>query len=705
MPVDLASLRLRPADVARALGVQRPVISAWRSRYARAAVPFPASEILTAAELLAWLSATGRDRDGGEASLALHGDLGVAGLTVNQVRDGVEALLVLARATGAHLGGLGPAGLVSLADDIDPDDDYLLSEVKDLGQHARQVAGFVTLMLDAVDSPGSALEVRRRRSGSGTLGVVAQGITAEQGGTPAIAAQIDPAAVGLVARVALALAEWEPDEDVTITDAFPGVGELAAGMPAVVGGWDLAQLAIPLQGGSPEARALRRRLAAQGWQVTEGESSGRLVIADLTSLRDPGLALSRADEIALAMRPGSRAVILGSAGALIDELSQSSDDRIRTDLLRTGRVRAVFRLAAGLLPSRPREVAALWVLGDPMDGTPIEERWTTVADLSRFAGPGGAIPNAVADDLITDVLAAVEGNEAAKRHGFAHARVVKTRVLITARGDLVNQADRGKYASQASVPGRALGVTDLLRTSGITGSDPLALTVTAQEGSPVALKALEDLIRAGHVRAIPGSRVPSSVGSTRPSGASRGLRVVTAADVLAGSLRVDRRTDAVEVAREVPRAQLSEPGDVIVTASPRPAAVVDLEGGCLVVTPARILRPVGSRDAEARERGLSAHLTATAINSRPSGDRRWRRWLVPVMDSASVRSGEQALALVDGRAREARETLERLEALRHGLIQGMSEGSLKISVHSEEPVVEEHDLEGIEEGNEHGTQE
>ena len=701
MPVDLASLRLRPADVARALGVQRPVISAWRSRYARAAVPFPSSEIVTAAELLAWLSATGRDRDGGEAALALHGDLAVPGLTVKQVRDGVEALLVLARATGAHLGGLGPAGLVSLADDIDPDDDYLLSEITALGQNARQVAGFVTLMLDAVDSPGSALEVRRSRSGGGTP-------SGDE--TPAKATQIDAAAVSLVARVALALAEWGPDEDVALTDAFPGVGELAAGVPGVVGGWDTAQLAIPFQGAVPAARALRRRLVVHGWQLTEGESSGRLVIADLTSLREPGQALSRADEIALAMRPGSRAVILGSAGALIDELAQSSDDRIRTDLLRTGRVRAMFRLAAGLLPSRPREVAALWVLGDPMDGTPIEERWTTVADLSRFAAAGGVIPNAVADDLITDVLAAVEGNEAAKRHGFAHARVVRTRVLITARGDLVNQADRGKYASQASSPSRAIDVADLLRASGAQEREPLALAVSPQEATPVALLALEDLIRAGRIRMIPGSRVPSTVGSSRASGVSQGLRVVTAADVVAGSLSVGRCTDAVEVAREVPRAHLSEPGDVVVTASPRPAAVVDAEGGCLVVTPARILRPVRPSKGGVGARELSGHLAAAAINARPVGDRRWRRWLVPVLDSASAYSAEKALALVDERAREAQETLERLEALRHGLIQGMSEGSLKISVftnsvHSEEPAFEKHELVGIEEGNEHGTQE
>ena len=669
MPVDLSSLRLRLADVARALDVRRPVVSMWRTRSVDSANPFPAGEHVRADEFLAWLRETGRDRDGEEALLALHGDLEIPGLATAEVAAGVEALLVVARLTGEHLGGLGPAGLVSLADDLDPDDRFLVEEIEALGSHARQVAGFVTLMLDAVPDPGAALEVRRRRAGS--------------------ASKLHPTAVGLVTRVALALAGWGPGEDVAVVDVSPGEGDLAAGMPGVVGGWEGAQLVVPSQGEGTEARAVRRRLHAHGWLVVEAgrEPAGPLVVADLTGVRDAAESLERADEIALGMTPGARAVLIGRGSAFAGGLGVSLEDSLRADLLRTGRVRAIVGLPPGLVPGRPRESLTLWVLGDPMDATPLERRWTTVADVARLAGEAGGLPGVVLDDLVTDVLAAVEGDDAGRRHSFAHASVVRTRALVVSRGNLLALADRGRWARPSHDLALAERAADLVRGSASPPRDELPLIVSSHVPNGSELVTIDALVTLGAVRVLPGARVPESLGERLNDPGTPGLRVLTAADVIAGVVDVERRVDALTLARVLPGARLTQPGDVVVTANPRPAAVVDVDGGALVATPARVLRVTPGS-------GVSPHLAVAAINERPIGDRRWSRWFLPRVPPDAVDSVEAAWAVVAERESELRKELDRLAQLRGAMVEGMSDGSVRIVVDQVSESVEERSPRG-----------
>ena len=70
----------------------------------------------------------------------------------------------------------------------------------------------------------------------------------------------------------------------------------------------------------------------------------------------------------LAMADDARAVIIGTASALTDPLRAPATVAIRSSLLRTGRVRAIVRLPAGLLPTKPRQQLALWVLGPAHPG-------------------------------------------------------------------------------------------------------------------------------------------------------------------------------------------------------------------------------------------------------------------------------------------------------------------------------------------------
>ncbi|PWD50685.1 hypothetical protein C8046_08485 [Serinibacter arcticus] len=653
MPVDLSSLRLRYADVARALDVRRPVVSMWRTRSADTSTPFPSGELIRADELLAWLRDTGRDRVGEAALLALHGDLEIPGLSTAEVASGAEALLVLARLTGEHLGGLGPAGLVSLADDLDPDDAFLVAEIEALGAHARQIAGFVTLMLDAVPDPGSALEVRRRRAGSSP--------------------RIHSTAVSLVTRVALALAGWGPGEDVAVVDAFPGDGDLAAGMPRVVGGWEGARLVVPSQGGGAAARAHRRRMHAHGWIVVEAgrRPGGPLVVADLTGVGDAAEALEHADEIALGMSPGARAVLIGRGSAFAGGLGVSFEDGLRADLLRTGRVRAIVGLPPGLIPGRPRESVTLWVMGDPMDATALERRWTTVTDVARLAGVGGTLPGVVLDDLVTDVLAAVEGDDAGRRHSFAHASVVRTRALVLRRGSLLTLADRDRWARSSSDLALAERAADLVRSSATPPREELPLIVSSHVPNVSELVTIEALIGLGQLRVIPGARVPESLGERTSDRSGSGLRVLTAADVIAGVVDVDRRVDAFTLAQVLPAARLTQPGDVVITATPRPAAVVDVDGGALVATPARVIRVTPGS-------GVSPHLAAAAVCDRPVGDRRWQRWFLPRVTPEAARTVEEAWAVVAERESQLRGELDRLAQLRRAIAEGISDGSVRI---------------------------
>ena len=66
--------------------------------------------------------------------------------------------------------------------------------------------------------------------------------------------------------------------------------------------------------------------------------------------------------------------------------------------------------------------------------------------------------------------------------------------------------------------------------------------------------------------------------------------VIGPSEVLGEAAIGSRRIDLLTFAAAYPSGRLTEPGDVVVSASPRVGAIVDTEGGSVVQAPARVLR-------------------------------------------------------------------------------------------------------------------
>ncbi|MCR6704622.1 MAG: hypothetical protein NVV66_07960 [Cellulomonas sp.] len=125
------------SDIASLARVQRPVVSVWRRRAARTEHPFPepaavvgTQQVFDADEVVRWLTATGR---GNNPDVAVELPLHVSLLALSPdrrvlVEDGLEALLVLRAAFDAPVARLRRAGLLDLADDVDPGDQAVFSE-------------------------------------------------------------------------------------------------------------------------------------------------------------------------------------------------------------------------------------------------------------------------------------------------------------------------------------------------------------------------------------------------------------------------------------------------------------------------------------------------------------------------------------------------------------------------------------------------
>src|SRR5699024_3723543 len=106
-------------------------------------------------------------------------------------------------------------------------------------------------------------------------------------------------------------------------------------------------------------------------------------------------------------------------------------EAIRSDILRSDRVRAIVRLPQGMLPSSPRQAQALWVLGPAHADVAIADRWTMVADLS-----GQEMTASVRADLVGDLAASLGNHEYVWAHSFRFAQIVRTRSLLANQGSL-----------------------------------------------------------------------------------------------------------------------------------------------------------------------------------------------------------------------------------------------------------------------------
>lgn len=631
------------AGIARLAGVRRAVPSVWRTRFRDGIDAFPHVEVekngrpfFDAEAVAHWLVRTSHGNNSDPVV-----DIGAQGAPVDfDIADtrhvsSVDALLTLHAMLDEPLSAVDPARLDEMARALDPQDEFLYSEV---ARAEPSWAGWAEMLADAEYSPlaASRLMERRhdaRRGAAGSGGPLS-------GQTEALLVDLCEA-LAVPRRITLSLsAGWSPalalqlidrigDPDLVLPDHFDG-------------------------------RAIRRRLILEGRagpSTFDAPTVGIVHLVRPPAHRGTSDTLRIVDDLALGMRELDRAVVFGPAGPLLGALS-SSEDALRSDVVRTGRVRAIVRLPAGLVTSAVREPLALWVLGRETGEVPIPERFTAICDLSDVR-----LGDAARHDLVTDVVAAMGGRRDVRAHAFRFARLVRTASILAAADGVIPRRRPAPTSARTAhdIPAR------LDRAyAALVGPVPEARPVARPVPGPDAAT-LGEIVTSGHARVIPGTRVDPEEDTTE------GLVSIRAEDLDDPTTIGRRRVDQIAFARRHPTARLTMPGDVVFRTSPTPRAWVDRAGSSVVAQPARVLR-VSSSDPG----GLVPELLALDIERATGGSGAWRRWRVRRVSPSAAPALGDALARIVAQRDELTRRFDALTSYADLLATGVATGSVTL---------------------------
>jgi len=635
------------SDVAALAQVDRPLVSMWRHRRASSDNPFPAPvrrrggrDLFDAAEVARWLTLTGLGKN-----VSALDDVALFALLRGEPADrrseaitAVSALLALAAASRSGLAELDAGQLLDLADDVDPFDLALYSEIKALGDRRAEWAARTEAVIGAAYTPWAAF---RALLGSAE-------VRADLGTT---AGRVSPLLAEFLARVASH--EMSP-QAVMGSVPLPGaVLDLAAAWEDV----ERPPLRVPEGAGQAE-RFMRCAAMAAGWVLGRAED-GTGSTTGVAQMFDADVAdaLARVSELSVTMRDGDRWVVVGTATALVGGLTGTAAD-VRADVLRTGRLRAVVLLPAGLRPAHPREQLAVWVLGDAPQELSLTDRWTSVSDLS-----GERWTADVVEDLFSDVTAALAGPRAVRAHASRFARVVATAELAAANTMLARTGERRRRARSAPAD-VALEVSSVVER--LAAPVPRIEVVPWQSGgSGARVTTLGSLVDRGAVQVVRGCRLAAEEVGHEP-----GVTVLGRPEVRGGVLGA-RTVDRLRLVAEHPSFRYTEPGDVVVTTDV-PGAVVDDDGLSIIEYPARGLRLAGSAT------GLTPHVLVSAVRTARPGSP-WRSWPVVLAPPDQAGPLEDVLASVERVRAELMARLAAADALRSTLTSGVADGSITLT--------------------------
>ncbi len=496
---------------------------------------------------------------------------------------------------------------------------------------------YATRLVDAAYSSSAALAlVARRHAASDRVAGSAGPLVAD--------------AIALVADAALALA----GEDAVVTlDARDAA--LSSSVASRLG--DDVNIVLPL---GAESRHVRRQLLVDDRWVADEADPARswVVVARVPSGRGEDVAaiLRAVDDVSLSLRSADTAVVIGPARALVDPLAPT-EEQARADILRSGRVRGIARLSAGLVDSAVRESLALWILGEPTAEVAPAQRITAVADLT-----GVKLTPATRADLISDLMAGMGSGQGLRAHQFRFAAFVRTTSLQARSGSLVASATR-RLATSTEDAAELPALLDIAAQAVRSDIEPIEI-VPDPHDVPLATSVAE-LINAGHLRRVQGTRLdPDLLGP-------EGLIVVTASDLDAPASIGRMRVDQLAFASRHPSAQLTRPGDVIFRTSPTAAAWVDTDGSKVVAYPARVLR-IKAADPG----GLVPEIVAADITGAPAAPGAWTRWTLRRVAPRTMAPLRQALADITTARRDLEARAARLTDYAALIVAGATSGAV-----------------------------
>lgn len=594
-----AASTLTLQDIADIAHVRRPVVSMWRSReYVNGEqVPFPPVvdvradvEHFDRDEVVAWVDRTGR---GNNAEFAA--DARAAAIPGDASFDEVVVLLCLAFIAGRPLGDLDADQLVDLADECDPDDLFLFSEVERLADNASALLHYVDDLRSVAFGPADALA----RVESSRLARTAR-------------ATFDAAGVRAFAAVTEAIAIHMGNCAGSLTDASEGSSGLALDVARTWSEGSCDHLLV--EGDSPAARRQRRAALLHGIGPAQHEIEAEVSLLAVTAM-SPTDALCTIDELQLTLS-GGVAIVVGPATLLCDALNDPDLESARDAIVRTGTLRFAARLPRGLWLPAPRQALGMWIFGS-QTARRIEDRAVALADLSHEDTAALSV-----DDLATDAVASLGD---LRGRAFRFSRVMPTSRLIAAREIVPRGAHPVRHI--APKPADRIVRIEALFDALAEPFDVRRVSLgPGEDGSTAAYTSLGALIDRLAVALVRGNRLDTTLATS--GGAVRLF------DPVSGDTGL--RFDPVDLEANHPRAGRTEPGDVVFTHTPRPAARVDEQGGSVVASPARVLRVRG--DAP-----VGAHALSHTIGQMPAHAREWRSWQIPVADPDESEALEAAL--------------------------------------------------------------
>jgi hypothetical protein len=645
------------AGIARLADVRRPVVSVWRTRFASATDPFPQADsekggrvLFDAMSVAQWLARTehGNNPDAiaDAAASAAPSDFDFADASHVAAVDG---LLALRAASGEPVSGLAVGELQRRAVVADPGDSCLVSEVSSA---LKTWVEWADLLADAAYSPIQASQLLERRHGA---------TKSSAGSSGPLTADAEALLVALTEALTVdRQAELALSAGITPSLAFELVQQSNVDVDVVVSSL-------------PEGRGIRRRLFCEGLGLPAQSSLPdvpRLYIERLSSgsTRSTSEILHAVDELVLGMRDHDRAIVLAPAAVLVEAIAPG-DGLARTDVLRSGRVRAIVKLPAGLVAAAPREALALWVLGREMGHLPVADRFTAVADLTD-----AALTPASQADLTSDVLAAMGTALDMRAHAFRFTRLVRTTLLLASRGALVSGGGAPSVASRSTRDLPALldqAFVDL-------GDDAPLPAPAAVPGPAVSSARVEELIAERHLRLLPGTRVGSEEVS------KSGLVLVGVEDLDEPARIGDRHVDPLAFAARHPSARLTVAGDVIFRTAPSAKAWVDPDGSKVVAFPARVLRIDGADPG-----GLLPELVATDIGHSAGGPAAWRRWRLRRVPPHVTEPLRVAFSDLASRREALARRIKALDSYAELLSAGVVSGAVSLTAHAADAASDE----------------
>ncbi|MCT2006807.1 hypothetical protein M3C74_02050 [Micrococcus lylae] len=647
------------SDIARLAGVKRPVVSMWRTRHGQGARhPFPTplrergdrgAVLFEDREILEWLRTTGlgNNREAA-AEQPLHSEM-LLELASNP--DPTSSLLLLQHLTQQPLQDLTPK---------ETDEALLMAQLPPalLPPELDLTAPEYAALLPAVDSLTEAAY-----SPEHALARVVAAFPRTSDDCARLA--FSPAGQALFRAV---LDEVRAETALPVVPVEPEALTLLAQTSATSeSGTARSFTALQPTLRTAHGRAAWRLLAAQGHVVSaSSESDGDalpsgacLALSLLAEGTSPTTAATRLDEILLAVGPEDRALVIGPTSLLTNEAGAAHRRELLANANASGiTLRYAARLPKNLFLRSTRHRLAVWVLAGQDSVAP--------TDAVVTADHGDARLDAAAVQAIAaDIAVVMTGDESALvTHAF--------------RAGGPQRRDRAQIAAEITAPLRAASTrvlgSDLLAEALNADADLVAtLNPTADRRAEQESRVTWAELAADYGRDLPGIRLP--VADLQESGPGT-VAAIGPEELRGVAAWGARRIDRLRLEGLTPRARFTQPKDVIYVASGGPAAVVDDDGGHLVLAPARIFRAGLPQGSVARQwRALPAVVAADIATQRVPDKDAWRIRLAPRDRAEDVERLRREAAT---RRAELQGSLDRLNHAEQSLLQALASGTARL---------------------------